>query len=59
MLHRAFADLAARGQPEVTLSVDATNPTGAIALYEKVGMTVRHEFLAYDLGTGVAPIGGG
>jgi mycothiol synthase len=59
MLLRAFADLAARGQPEVTLGVDATNPTGAVALYEKVGMTVRHEFLAYDLGTGVAPIGGG
>jgi mycothiol synthase len=59
MLHRAFADLAARGQPEVTLGVDATNPTGAVALYEKVGMSVRHEFLTYDLGTGVAPIGGG
>jgi mycothiol synthase len=59
MLHRAFADLAARGQPEVTLGVDATNPTGAVALYEKVGMAVRHEFLTYDLGTGVAPIGEG
>jgi mycothiol synthase len=59
LLHRAFAELAARGQPVVTLGVDATNPTGAVALYEKVGMTVRHEFLTYDLGTGVASIGEG
>jgi mycothiol synthase len=58
MLHRAFADLAARGHPEVTLGVDAASPTGAVALYEKVGMTVRHEYVTYDLGTGVAPIGG-
>jgi mycothiol synthase len=58
MLHRAFVDLAARGHPEVTLGVDAASPTGAVALYEKVGMTVRHEYVTYDLGTGVAPIGG-
>jgi mycothiol synthase len=58
MLHRAFADLAARGHPEVTLGVDAASPTGAVALYEKVGMTVRHEYVTYDLGTGVAPIDG-
>jgi mycothiol synthase len=58
MLHRAFADLAARGHPEVTLGVDAASPTGAVALYEKVGMTVRHEYVTYDLGTGVAPIAG-
>ena len=56
MLNRAFADLATRGLPEVTLGVDATNPTGAVALYRKVGMTVRHEFVTYDLGTGVASI---
>ena len=59
LLHRAFADLAARGRPEVTLGVDAASPTGAVALYEKVGMTVRHEYVTYDLGTGVAPIGTG
>lgn len=56
LLHRAFADLAARGHPEVTLGVDATSPTGAVALYEKVGMTVRHRYMTYDLGTGVAPV---
>jgi mycothiol synthase len=58
LLHRAFADLAARGQPEVTLGVDAASPTGAVALYEKVGMTVRHEYVTYHLDTGVAPIAG-
>jgi mycothiol synthase len=57
LLHRAFADLAARGQPEVTLSVDASSPTGAVALYEKVGMTVRHRYVTYDLGTVVPPFG--
>jgi mycothiol synthase len=56
LLHRAFADLGARGQPEVALGVDAASPTGAVALYEKVGMTVRHRYVTYDLGTGVAPI---
>jgi mycothiol synthase len=59
LLSRAFADLAARGHPEVTLGVDAASPTGAVALYEKVGMTVRHRFMTFDLGTGVAPIGAG
>jgi mycothiol synthase len=54
LLHRTFADLAARGLPEVTLVVDAASPTGAVALYEKVGMTVRHRYVTYDLGTGVA-----
>jgi mycothiol synthase len=56
LLHRAFADLAARGQPEVTLAVDASSPTGAVALYEKVGMTVRHRYMTYDLGTDEPPI---
>ena len=51
LLQRAFIDLAARGHPEVTLGVDAASPTGAVALYEKVGMRIRHEFRTYDLGT--------
>ena len=57
LLHRAFADLAARGQPEVTLGVDAASPTGAVGLYEKAGMSVRYEFRTYDLGTDEPPIG--
>ena len=59
LLHRVFADLGARGKPEVTLGVDAASPTGAVALYEKVGMSVRYEFLTYDLGTGVPPLSEG
>jgi GNAT superfamily N-acetyltransferase len=56
LLHRAFADLAARGYPEVTLGVDASSPTGAVALYEKVGMSVRFEYRTYDLGTDEPPM---
>lgn len=43
MLGRAFADLAARGLPRVELSVDATSPTGAVGLYERLGMRVIRE----------------
>ena len=59
LLHRTFADLAARRHPEVTLGVDASSPTGAVALYEKLGMRVRWEFRTYDLGTDEPPIGEG
>ena len=59
LLHRTFADLSARGHPEVTLGVDASSPTGAVALYEKVGMSVRYEFRTYDLGTDEPPLGEG
>ena len=38
LLRRAFAELAKRGHREVRLGVDAQNPTGAVALYESVGM---------------------
>lgn len=40
LLRRCFAELAARGTPSVFLNVDAQNPTGATALYERVGMRV-------------------
>jgi mycothiol synthase len=56
LLHRVFTDLAGRGSPEVTLGVDASSPTGAVALYEKMGMTVRFEFRTYDLGTDEPPM---
>ena len=59
LLHRTFFDLTARGKPEVTLGVDASSPTGAVALYEKVGMSVRYEFRTYDLGTDEPPLGEG
>lgn len=51
LLRRAFAELARRGHREVRLGVDAQNPTGAVALYESVGMTPYRAYDIYDLGT--------
>ena len=42
LLQRAFATFASRGLPRVMLNVDSENSTGAVRLYEGVGMrTVR------------------
>jgi mycothiol synthase len=38
LLRRSFADIARRGGREVTLWVDSENATGAIGVYERVGM---------------------
>ncbi len=51
LLRRAFAELAKRGHHEVRLGVDARNPTGAVALYESVGMTPYRSYDMFDLGT--------
>ena len=40
LLRRSFATFAARGVRRVMLAVDAENPTGATALYEREGMRV-------------------
>ena len=40
LLRRAFATFADRGLSAALVSVDAENPTGATALYERVGMRV-------------------
>jgi ribosomal protein S18 acetylase RimI-like enzyme len=40
LLRRSFTTFAERGVPQVNLNVDAENPTGATALYERVGMRV-------------------
>jgi mycothiol synthase len=40
MLRRSFATFADRGLRRVLLNVDSENPTGATALYERVGMRV-------------------
>lgn len=40
MLRHSFATFAGRGLQRVLLSVDSENPTGATALYERVGMRV-------------------
>ena len=49
LLQTAFAEFGRRGQPTVSLGVDADNPTGAVAVYESVGMGVHHETLRYEL----------
>lgn len=46
LLRSAFAVFAARGFPDVTLNVDSENETGAVSLYERVGMRIRR---AWDL----------
>ncbi len=51
LLRRAFSGLAARGLPEVRLGVDAQNPTGAVGLYESVGMSAVRAYDTFDLGT--------
>jgi mycothiol synthase len=40
LLRRSFAMLAERGASRVLVSVDAQNPTGATAVYERVGMRI-------------------
>jgi mycothiol synthase len=53
LLSSAFADLSRRGVAEVRLNVDAGNETGATRLYERAGMTIRRQWLAYE-----KPLGG-
>jgi len=53
LLSSAFADLSRRGVAEVRLNVDAENETGATRLYERAGMTIRRQWLAYE-----KPLGG-
>jgi ribosomal protein S18 acetylase RimI-like enzyme len=47
LLRARLADDAARGYVSTMLHVDATNPTGATALYESVGMAVDSEFVGF------------
>jgi mycothiol synthase len=48
LLRTAFAEFASRGLRKVTLGVDAANLTGAVRLYESVGMRVAHEWVLYE-----------
>jgi ribosomal protein S18 acetylase RimI-like enzyme len=48
LLLTAFAEFHRRGYRRAGLSVDATNPTGAVALYESVGMSVAYEAVLYE-----------
>jgi GNAT superfamily N-acetyltransferase len=45
LLEASFAEFARRGVPNVTLNVDAGNETGAVALYERVGMQPIRRFV--------------
>jgi mycothiol synthase len=47
LLRHAFAEFYRRGQPRVGLGVDAQNPTGATRLYERVGMHIAYEAVAF------------
>ena len=47
LLRARMADDVARGFISTILHVDATNPTGATALYESVGMVVDSEFVDF------------
>jgi mycothiol synthase len=47
LLRTAISDMARRGIGDVSLSVDAENPTGAVKAYERVGMTVRRRNHVY------------
>ena len=49
LLLTAFAEFVRRGQPKVSLGVDAANPTGALALYESVGMRRALEVQLFEL----------
>jgi mycothiol synthase len=48
LLLTAFAEFHRRGERRVNLAVDATNPTGAVALYETAGMHKQHEAAVYE-----------
>ena len=50
LLHAVFAEFARRGVGEVRLKVDASNPTGAVRLYTRVGMREARRHAVYARG---------
>ena len=48
LLYRTFAEFRRRGTTRVTLDVDAQNETGAVKLYERVGMHVDSCGVAFE-----------
>jgi mycothiol synthase len=48
LLRRAFATFASRGLPRVMLNVDSQNSTGAVRLYERVGMRTARAWDVYE-----------
>jgi GNAT superfamily N-acetyltransferase len=55
MLRRTFGALGARGASRVLLNVDAENPTGETALYERVGMRVVNRWDLWERSPDLAP----
>jgi mycothiol synthase len=51
LLHRSFTEFWRHGKKDVRLGVDTQNISGAVGLYEAVGMSVRRRYDAFDLGT--------
>jgi ribosomal protein S18 acetylase RimI-like enzyme len=49
LLLTAFAEFHRRGFRKVVLGVDSESPTGALRLYESVGMRAEHEGWRYEL----------
>jgi mycothiol synthase len=49
LLRVAFAEFHRRGYRRVQLGVDAANETGAVHLYESVGMHEVHQWVLYEL----------
>lgn len=48
LLRETFARFKAKGWDKVGLGVDSSNVTGAVRLYERVGMQVTRQFDAYE-----------
>jgi mycothiol synthase len=48
LLRHVFRHFAERGMKAVGLGVDAENPTGAVALYERAGMHVARRNVTYE-----------
>jgi len=48
LLQHAFLEFARRGEPHVSLGVDAENPTGATVLYERAGMRVVTDEVVFE-----------
>lgn len=48
LLYRTFAEFWRRGTPRATLDVDSQNATGAVALYERVGMRIDSCAVAFE-----------
>jgi mycothiol synthase len=50
LLRETFHRVQARGLPQCQLGVDSANATGAVRLYESVGMRISEEFVRWRLG---------